>query len=203
MALYGKRDVAMLSRVDQTLEQYSGKEVELWVKLHKKYGEAVVLPTCLSEEERRSIQGAYHHDEEEVATSCFGGREPPGERQRRMEEEVATQKADESISGCVYWALDSLFGAAPGPGEVPTQYPWVTVAYIGCHFWCLCCTYLLVLYGIEFEESVGHAWLLSSLTSLSIDIIINEPAFLLVSSIIVSVWTVYAQQNIRSMGMED
>jgi len=119
-----------------------------------------------------------------------------------MEEEVEKKKHDESILGMLSGALDACFGGAPKVGEVPFQYPWVIVAYMGCHFWCLCCAYILLLYGIEFEESVGHAWLASSMTSLAFDVFINEPAFLLATAIITSIWTVYEKQKqIRDMGM--
>jgi len=208
-ALYNARDVTKLRNVDDTLRKYAGREGELWVKLKKKYGDDAVPPTISPEGASvgqapmggpviAASGGREEEEEEDVTTvGCFGTRESPQQRQQRMETEAA-QKNESSIVRC----MNAVFGGPVGPGEVPHQYPWLIVTYAGCHFWCLCCSYILLLYGIQFEESVGHLWFLTAMMSMVVDVFVNEPAMLFVTSVVLTTYNLYNRQNIRSMGIE-
>jgi len=197
VGLYTKRDPAKLRTVDETLAKYQGKEAELWVKLDRKYGKDAVPPQFMIEEQKQKEK--EEENAEPVRTSCFGLiRESPASRQKRLEEEAATIKEESFLVRY----MNYFFGGPVPQGEVPTQYPWLIITYMGAHFWCICCAYILLLYGIQFEESTGHAWLAYAMMSLFMDIFINEPAYLFVVAVMLSAWQLYNRKNIRSMGYD-
>jgi len=195
-ALYTKRDPAKLGTIDEMLDKYGGSERNLWKKLQSKYGEDAIPPANFSMEEEEEEE-VGPEDAAPAAVGCFGTRESPKERQQRMQAEAEAAKADNIIVRC----CNAVFGGPPAKGEVPMQYPWLIVSYAGTHFWCLCCAYILLLYGVMFEESVGHAWLVYALVSICLDLFVKEPAYLFSIAVIMSCWQMYNRKNIRDMGM--
>jgi len=100
--------------------------------------------------------------------------------------------------------MNGIFGVAED-GKAPRQYPWLTICYAGTYFWCLSCTYILLLYGAQFQVSEGHQWLVSFIVSLLMDMFVNEPATLLILAVLLSAYEVYKRsskkrRNIRSHG---
>lgn len=194
VAMYEQVDPSKVDTVDLVLGRYEGRELELWVKLKKKYGDAAVPPASFIED--KPTQDAA---DEPVVARCFGRRESPGERQKRLQDEA--QKKREQ--GRFVFFCNALFGSAP-EGMVPRQYPWLTICYTGCGLWCLCATYILLLYGTMFQAAEGQSWLISIVLSLSLDVFIQEPAKLLILGSVLSMWQLYkrsSKKSIRDAGM--
>ena len=62
-------------------------------------------------------------------------------------------------------------------------FPYVGIAYVGAHFFCLFCSMLILIYGIKFRGETSDAWLLSSFISSGQDLVVNEPLKVLIRAL--------------------